>query len=134
LKEQKPYDGIISELADGIARILPFAALALEEIVCDKAKLLDAALRNMCTLTAGAANFIYFYAKQQPRGTSCRVYYDPPAYFQLVGVLKSASKEDCVKFKAFQDDFFRLQQDFSRAVDAESMKNGKLNFYSTSCR
>jgi hypothetical protein len=70
LKEQKKYDDMVSALADGIARILPFATLALEEVVCDETELLDRAIRKMCTLIADAANFICAYAKQHPGGTS----------------------------------------------------------------
>jgi hypothetical protein len=70
LKEQKKYDGMVSELAECIARILPFATLSLEDIVCDETELLDRAVRKMCTLVADTANFICNYAKQNPGGTS----------------------------------------------------------------
>jgi hypothetical protein len=69
LKEQKKYDGMVSELAEWISRILPFATLSLEEIVCDETELLDRAVRKMCTLVADMANFICDYAKQNPAGT-----------------------------------------------------------------
>jgi hypothetical protein len=70
LKEQNKYDGMVSDLAEGIGRICGFATLALDDIVCDEAELLDRAVRRMCTLIADAANFICAYAKQHPGSTS----------------------------------------------------------------
>jgi hypothetical protein len=36
LKEQEIYDEMVSDLADGIGRITPFAELVLEEIIYDE--------------------------------------------------------------------------------------------------
>jgi hypothetical protein len=71
LKEQKKYDGMVSDLAEGIGRICGFATLALDDIVCDETELLDRAVRKMCTLIADATNFICAYVKQHPGGTPC---------------------------------------------------------------
>jgi hypothetical protein len=71
LKEQNKYDGMVSDLAEGIGRICGFATLALDDIVCDETELLDRAVRKMCTLIADATNFICDYAKQNPGGTPC---------------------------------------------------------------
>jgi hypothetical protein len=71
LKEQKKCDGMISDLADGIGRITPFAELVLEEIICDEKELLYRAVTKMCTLIMDTAKFICAYAKQSPGGTSC---------------------------------------------------------------
>jgi hypothetical protein len=69
LKEQRKYDDMVSALTDGLARVLPFATLALEEVVCDETELLDRAVRRMCILIADAANFICAYTKQYTGGT-----------------------------------------------------------------
>jgi hypothetical protein len=74
LKEQKKYDGMVSELAEGIGRICKFATLALDDIVCDETELLDRAVRRMCTLIADAASFICAYAKQHPGGTPSSIW------------------------------------------------------------
>jgi hypothetical protein len=73
LKEQKKYDGMVSDLAEEIGRICGFATLALDDIVCDETELLDRAVRKMCTLIADATDFICAYAKQHPGGTPCAI-------------------------------------------------------------
>jgi hypothetical protein len=70
LKEQKKYDGMVSDLADGIGCITPFAKLVLEEIICDETELLYRAVTKMCSLIMDTAKFICAYAKQSPGGTS----------------------------------------------------------------
>jgi hypothetical protein len=77
LKEQKKYDSMVSDLAEGIGRICGFATLALDDIVCDETELLDRAVRKMCTLIADATNFICSYAKQHPGGTPCFIMLSP---------------------------------------------------------
>jgi hypothetical protein len=61
---------MVSDLADGIARITPFAKLVLEEIICDETELLRRAVTRMCSLIMDTAKFICAYAKQSPSGTS----------------------------------------------------------------
>jgi hypothetical protein len=68
LKEQKKYDGMVSELAHGIGRITPFAEHVLEEIICDETELLRRAVTKMCSLIMDTAKFICGYAKQSPSG------------------------------------------------------------------
>jgi hypothetical protein len=74
LKEQKKYDGMVSDLADEIARITPFAKLVLEEIICDETELLSRAVTKMCSLIMDTAKFICAYAKQSPGSTSYSYY------------------------------------------------------------
>jgi hypothetical protein len=61
---------MVSDLADGIARITPFAKLVLEDIICDETELLRHAVTKMCSLIMDTAKFICVYAKQSPSGTS----------------------------------------------------------------
>jgi hypothetical protein len=77
LKEQKKYDGMVSDLADEIGRITPFAELVLEEIICDETELLRRAVTKMCSLIIATAKFICAYAKQSPSGRSYSDYILP---------------------------------------------------------
>ena len=61
---------MVSDLADGIGRITPFAKLVLEEIICDETELLRRAVTKMCSLIMDTAKFICAYAKQSPGGAS----------------------------------------------------------------
>jgi hypothetical protein len=70
LKEQKKRDEAVSDLADGVGRILPFAELVLEDIICEETELLEKVVTNLCVLISDTASFICEYAKQSLASTS----------------------------------------------------------------
>jgi hypothetical protein len=70
LKEQKKRDEAVSDLVDSISRILPFADLVLEDIICEETELLERVVKSLCALIRDTANFICEYAKQSLASTS----------------------------------------------------------------
>jgi hypothetical protein len=70
LKEQKKRDEAVSDLADSVSQILPFAELVIEDIICEETELLERAVGKLCALIRDTAGFICEYAKQSLAGTS----------------------------------------------------------------
>jgi hypothetical protein len=70
LKEQKKRDEAVSDLADATGRILPFAELVIEDIICEETELLERVVGNLCALISDTASFICEYTKQSLTSTS----------------------------------------------------------------
>jgi hypothetical protein len=68
LKEQRNYDENVSDLADGIDAILPFAERALEGLLYEE-ELLDRVIRRLYDLIGDTAVFVIDYAKRGPPST-----------------------------------------------------------------
>ena len=66
LKEQNKYDNMVSALAAGIGRILPFAEHMLDDALCNEAELLKPLIKKLFDLMVEAATFICEYAKRSP--------------------------------------------------------------------
>ena len=70
MKEQKKRDEAVSDLADAVGRILPFAELVMDDIICEETELLERVVGNLCSLIKDTASFICDYAKQSLTSTS----------------------------------------------------------------
>lgn len=57
---------MVSDLAAGIGRILPFAERTLDDVLYDEAELLDPLIKKLFDLIVEAATFICEYAKRSP--------------------------------------------------------------------
>jgi hypothetical protein len=64
LRAQKKRDDTVSELAECVGRILPFAEEFIEDIVYDDTELLERVVRRLCALIRDTAAFICEYAQQ----------------------------------------------------------------------
>ena len=61
---------MVSDLASSIERILPFAKRALEDVLYDKAELLEPLVKKMYNLISETATFICGYVKRSPTSRS----------------------------------------------------------------
>lgn len=62
---------MVSDLASGIERILPFATHVLEDVLYDETELLDGAIRKLYEVITDTAVFVVDYAKRSPTSTLC---------------------------------------------------------------
>jgi hypothetical protein len=122
LKEQKKYDNMVSDLADQIERILPFAKQVLEVIVYDDTELLEGAIRKLYDLIMDTAEFICDYIRRSPASR----------YSSMRNVLMKLMKEgitiksiiprdDQERIQHLQGIFSKLKEEFDRAVNIESL-------------
>lgn len=112
LKEQQKYDGMLSDLADQIERILPFAKQAPEEIVYDDTELLEGAIGKLYNLIMNMAEFICDYVRRRPAKRATKSF---------------VSREDRERIKGLQEDFNKLKGDFDRAVDIEALRTARMS-------
>ena len=68
LKEQRKYDEMVSDLANGINRILSFAERATEDAIYNDGDLLEKAIGKLYELIVETAAFICSYTKRNVAG------------------------------------------------------------------
>ncbi|KIM24838.1 hypothetical protein M408DRAFT_331512 [Serendipita vermifera MAFF 305830] len=112
LKEQRKYDEMVSDLAIGVDRILPFANRTLEDVLYDDADVLEDVIRRLHETVVDTATFLCVYAKRSPARRTLKSVINP---------------EDHVKIKGLNDNFTKLKEDFDRAVDVEALKIARKN-------
>jgi hypothetical protein len=134
-KEQRKYDNMVSDLADQIGRILPFAKQVLEEITYEDTDLLEGAVRKLYDLIMDTAEFICDYVRRSPTIMSHFTVNKLLDWSREERTAKSfVSREDQEKVISLQEDFNKLKEDFDRAVDVESLRMARINGNTTSSR
>jgi hypothetical protein len=72
LNEQQKYDGMVSNLADGVERILPFVRKVQEQIHDDEG-LLEGVIKGLYDIVMDTATFICSYVRRSPLSMSIDV-------------------------------------------------------------
>lgn len=73
MKEQQKYDNMVSDLADGVGRIIPFVRKVQGQTVDDDVDLLEAVIRRLFDLAIDTAEFICSYVHRSPLSRSIPV-------------------------------------------------------------
>ena len=119
---------MVSDLAWGIERILPFATHVLEDVLYDETELLDEAVRKLYDIITDTAEFIVGYPKRSPISALCLLWCCSAINRQVGRAAKLIiSVSDRHRIEGFQGAFGKLKEDFDRAVDVAALRMARRN-------
>jgi hypothetical protein len=111
---------MVSDLADGVGRIIPFVHKVQEKTVPDDVDLLDEVIRRLFDLAMDTAEFICGYVCRSPLSMSIIVLNDSNSDVETERTMKSIiSIRDRTRIEELIGDLGKLAADFDRAINVE---------------
>ena len=111
---------MVSDLADGVGRILPFVRKVQEQTVHDDDDLLEAVIRRLYDIVMDTAEFICGYVHRSPLSMFIAVWNGSNSDDYAERTAKSiVFVEDRTRIDGLSEDLRKLAADFDRAINVE---------------